>query len=194
VAIYTDVKANYSISSSYDGTVTVSHTGGAANEGTDTLKNIEYIKFSDGYYDIATSTWNNGGTVPGLTGTQSGAQTGGATYGDGATNIGGLALNAIKVQTQSDSKNAVTILDRSLQQVASARAKLGAIMNRLQHNIDNQTNSGLNIRQARGRIVDSDLAIESTKLAQQMILSQAAQQAINMAAQRQLTVLALLET
>ena len=194
VAIYTDAKANYSISSSYDGTVTVSHTGGAANEGTDTLKNMEYIKFSDGYYDIATSTWNNGGTVPGLTGTQSGAQTGGATYGDGATNIGGLALNAIKVQTQSDSKNAVTILDQSLQQVASARAKLGAIMNRLQHNIDNQTNSGLNIRQARGRIVDSDLAIESTKLAQQMILSQAAQQAINMAAQRQLTVLALLET
>ena len=103
-------------------------------------------------------------------------------------------MNAIKVQTQSDSKNAVTILDRSLQQVASARAKLGAIMNRLQHNIDNQTNSGLNIRQARGRIVDSDLAIESTKLAQQMILSQAAQKAINMAAQRQLTVLALLET
>ena len=106
-----------------------------------------------------------------------------------------MILNlSIKVQTQSDSKNAVTILDRSLQQVASARAKLGAIMNRLQHNIDNQTNSGLNIRQARGRIVDSDLAIESTKLAQQMILSQAAQQAINMAAQRQLTVLALLET
>jgi len=38
------------------------------------------------------------------------------------------------------------------------------------------------------------MAVESTKLAQEMILSQAAQQAINMATARQLTVLSLLET
>jgi len=49
-------------------------------------------------------------------------------------------------------------------------------------------------QQARGRVVDTDMAIESTKLAQEMILARAAQQAINMASQRQLTVLALLET
>ena len=48
--------------------------------------------------------------------------------------------------------------------------------------------------QARGRVVDTDMAIESTKLAQDMILSQAAQQAINMATQRQQTVLQLLKT
>jgi len=67
-------------------------------------------------------------------------------------------------------------------------------MNRLQHNIDNQTKGAMMSQQARGRIVDSDMAIESTKLAQEMILARAAQQAINMASQRQLTVLALLET
>ena len=49
-------------------------------------------------------------------------------------------------------------------------------------------------QQARGRVVDTDMAVESTALAQEMILAQAAQQAINMARQRQLTVLALLET
>ena len=49
-------------------------------------------------------------------------------------------------------------------------------------------------QQARGRVVDTDMAVESTRLAQQQILSQAAQQAINMATQRQQTVLQLLET
>ena len=116
------------------------------------------------------------------------------TYGEGATNIGNLALKDIKVQTKSDSQNAITILNRSLEQISSGRAKLGAIMNRLQHNIDNQTKGSMMSQQARGRIVDSDMAIESTKLAQEMILARAAQQAINMASQRQLTVLALLET
>ena len=47
---------------------------------------------------------------------------------------------------------------------------------------------------ARGRVVDTDMAIESTKLAQEQILSQAAQQAINMATARQQSVLVLLET
>ena len=48
--------------------------------------------------------------------------------------------------------------------------------------------------QAHGRIVDSNMASESTALAQEMILSQAGQQAIRMATQRQLSVLTLLET
>ena len=98
------------------------------------------------------------------------------------------------METKADSQNAVTVLNRSLEQISSSRAKLGALMNRLQHNIDNQTKSSMMSQQARGRIVDSDMAVESTKLAQEMILSQAAQQAINMATQRQATVLQLLET
>ena len=48
--------------------------------------------------------------------------------------------------------------------------------------------------QAHGRIVDSNMATESTALAQQMILSRAGEQAINMATQRQRSVLTLLET
>ena len=62
------------------------------------------------------------------------------------------------------------------------------------HKLDNQTQASMLSQQARGRVVDTDMAVESTALAQEMILAQAAQQAINMARQRQLTVLALLET
>ena len=100
----------------------------------------------------------------------------------------------MKIETQADAQNAVTILNRSLEQIASGRAKLGAVSNRLTHNLDNQTQASMLTQQARGRVVDTDMAIESTKLAQEQILSQAAQQAINMATQRQQTVLQLLET
>jgi len=191
-AIYAENYANYTVSNS-SGTVTVSHTGGAANEGTDTLTNVEHIIFADGYYDVAASTFNSGGTAPVVSGTETGGQTGGATNGDGATNIGNLALKDIKIETPGDAQNAVTILNRSLEQIATGRAKLGAVSNRLTHNLDNQTKASMMTQQARGRVVDTDMAVESTRLAQQQILSQAAQQAINMATQRQQTVLQLLE-
>ena len=195
VAVFSGLQGSYTINNS-SGTVTV--TGA---DGTDTLKNIEFLKFDNGagtvdYYKVADGTTLNVATFNALTlaGSETGGKTGGVTYGEGAVNIGNLALKDIKVQTKSDSQNAVTILNRSLEQISSGRAKLGAIMNRLQHNIDNQTKGSMMSQQARGRIVDSDMAIESTKLAQEMILARAAQQAINMASQRQLTVLALLET
>ena len=195
VAIYSGNYATYTVTQS-GSTVTVA--GGT--DATDTLTNVEFLKFDDGVWsiadaiageeaathaDIASAALADGADV---------VVTGGATYGDGATNVGGLALADIKVETKSDSQNAVTVLNRSLEQISSSRAKLGALMNRLQHNIDNQTKSSMMSQQARGRIVDSDMAVESTKLAQEMILSQAAQQAINMATQRQATVLQLLET
>ncbi|XDZ69352.1 flagellin [Alphaproteobacteria bacterium LSUCC0226] len=194
VAIFAGNKGTYTISQS-GSTVTVA--GGA--DGTDTLTNVEFLKFDDGVWSIADAVAGNAAThaniaAANITGTETGGKTGGVAYGEGATNIGNLALKDIKVQTKSDSQNAVTILNRSLEQISSGRAKLGAIMNRLQHNIDNQTKGAMMSQQARGRIVDSDMAIESTKLAQEMILARAAQQAINMASQRQLTVLALLET
>jgi len=109
-------------------------------------------------------------------------------------NIAGMTLKDIQIETQEDAQAAISILDKSLEQIAAGRAKLGAVSNRLTHNLNNQTQSSTLTQQARGRVVDTDMAIESTKLAQEMILAQAAQQAINMASQRQLTVLALLET
>ena len=102
--------------------------------------------------------------------TQTGAQTGGVTNGDGATNIGNLKLKDVKIETQADAQNAVIIF--AFEQIASGRAKLEAVSNRLTHNLDNQTQASMLTKQARGRVVDTDMAIESTKLAQEQILSQ----------------------
>ncbi|NBT41032.1 MAG: hypothetical protein EBT20_11300 [Alphaproteobacteria bacterium] len=187
IAVFSGVVGSYTSSTS-GGVTTITGT-----DGIDTLTNIEYLNIGGTTYNLDL-TAAPGAAVADAVGYETEVVTGGATYGDGATNVGGLALADIKVETKSDSQNAVTVLNRSLEQISSSRAKLGALMNRLQHNIDNQTKSSMMSQQARGRIVDSDMAVESTKLAQEMILSQAAQQAINMATQRQATVLQLLET
>jgi flagellin-like hook-associated protein FlgL len=198
VAKYSGAFANYTITGSASA-LTVSHNSGGA-DGVDSLSNVEYLEFSDGVWSIADALASNArtaaslGTLVSSSTTESGGQTGGATNGDSATNIGNLALKDITIVTPGDAQNAVTILNRSLEQIATGRAKLGAVSNRLTHNLDNQTKSSMMTQQARGRVVDTDMAVESTKLAQQQILSQAAQQAINMATQRQQTVLQLLET
>ena len=137
---------------------------------------------------------NLGGTAPTTNDGADVVVTGGAANGEGGANSGGIALNQVKIMSQSDAQAAVDVVDRSLEQIAAGRAKLGAISNRLTHNIDNQTSSAMLTNQAHGRVVDSNMATESTSLAQDMILSRAGQQAINMATQRQLTVLTLLET
>ena len=170
--------------------------------GTDTVTNVEYIRFDDGVWTSANAI--SGGAAANATHswrtpitastTKTGGQTGGVSNGDSAANVGGMALKDVKIETQADAQNAVTVLNRSLEQIATGRAKLGAVSNRLPHTLDNQTQASMMAQQARGRVVDTDMAIESTKLAQEQILSQAAQQAINMATQRQQTVLQLLET
>ncbi|SFJ28160.1 Ca2+-binding protein, RTX toxin-related [Phyllobacterium sp. CL33Tsu] len=47
-AVYSDLRASYSFSANADGTLVVSHTGGTALDGTDMLRNIERLQFSDG--------------------------------------------------------------------------------------------------------------------------------------------------
>jgi flagellin-like hook-associated protein FlgL len=199
VAKYSGARGDYTITGSTSA-MSVSHNSGGA-DGVDSVANVEYLQFSDGVWSAADAIGGGGtptaaslGTLVSSSTTESGGQTGGVTNGDGATNIGNLALKDIKIETQGDAQNAVTILNRSLEQIATGRAKLGAVSNRLSHNLDNQTQASMMTQAARGRVVDTDMAVESTKLAQEMILAQAAQQAINMATSRQLNVLSLLET
>ena len=49
----------------------------------------------------------------------------------------GSALSGIKVETSANASHAIETLDKALEEVSSAQAKLGAIQNRQSHNIDN---------------------------------------------------------
>ena len=85
----------------------------------------------------------------------------------------------IDVSTQDGAAEAIEMLDIALQQLSSETAKLGAIQNRLTSAIDNLRQQAVQTETAKGRIVDTDFAIEMTKLVKKQILSQAANQILS---------------
>ena len=81
--------------------------------------------------------------------------------------------------TQTDAKKGsasdlITIMDHMIAQVDGTRANLGAMQNRLESSIRNQSNTSANEADARSRIRDADFAEESANLSQQSIIQQAA--------------------
>ena len=53
-AVFSDVRANYTVTFRADGAVIVNHTGGTAVDGIDTLTNIERLRFSDQTISVVT--------------------------------------------------------------------------------------------------------------------------------------------
>ena len=68
----------------------------------------------------------------------------------------------------------ISYMDKMIGYVDSQRADLGAIQNRLESSIRNQSNVAANEADARSRIRDADFAEESANLSQQSIIQQAA--------------------
>ena len=68
----------------------------------------------------------------------------------------------------------ISIMDKMIASVDSTRANLGAMQNRLESSIRNQSNVATNESDARSRIRDADFAEESANLSQQSIIQQAA--------------------
>ena len=68
----------------------------------------------------------------------------------------------------------IDTMDKLIAKVDAQRADLGAIQNRLESSIRNQSNVAANEADARSRIRDADFAEESANLTQQNIIQQAA--------------------
>ena len=102
-------------------------------------------------------------------------------------------LATIKVETTANATHAIESLDKALEEVSTAQAQLGAIQNRLSHNIDNLSKSSMLTEQSVGRIVDADFATETSELSKQQILAQAATSMLAQANQSKQSVLALLQ-
>ena len=105
----------------------------------------------------------------------------------------GQHLEDINIATKDSANLAIEILDVALNQVIGSRAKLGAVQNRLEYNINNLSNGSRLTETARGRIVDADFARETSELSKQQILGQAATSMLAQANQSKQSVLALLQ-
>ena len=87
-----------------------------------------------------------------------------------------IANSVITIDFTVKSAADVTIglMDAMISKVDAARADLGAMQNRLESSIRNQSNVAANEADARSRIRDADFAEESANLSQQSIIQQAA--------------------
>ena len=70
--------------------------------------------------------------------------------------------------------NVIELMDTAIAKIDGMRADLGAMQNRLESSIRNQSNVAANEADARSRIRDADFAEESANLTQQNIIQQAA--------------------
>ena len=119
--------------------------------------------------------------------------TGAAKYLDDGNGSSGATISSISVSTASNAQDAIAIIDRALQDVATERAELGAVSNRLDHTINNLGNIVVNTEASQSRIEDADFAAETSNLTKAQILSQAATAMLAQANASKQSVLSLLQ-
>ena len=100
-------------------------------------------------------------------------------YGNTADQMVKIANNEVSVSLtlatdKGTASDMIKIMDKMIADVDSTRAQLGAMQNRLESSIRNQSNTSANEADARSRIRDADFAEESANLSQQSIIQQAA--------------------
>lgn len=91
-----------------------------------------------------------------------------------AANVSDLkSINNIDITTVTGSADAIESIDGALMQVDNMRGELGAIQNRFESTISNLSNVSENLSAARSRILDADIAQETSAMTKNNILQQA---------------------
>ena len=96
------------------------------------------------------------------------------------------------VSTASSAQSVLADIDSYIGYVDKKRGELGAVQNRLESTISNQSNIAENESDARSRIRDTDYAEEAANLSQQNIIQQAATSMLTQANSRPQIALSLL--
>ena len=102
--------------------------------------------------------------------------TAGSLFGDvaGTANTSTLSsVNDVDISTVEGANDAIQIVDGALGQIDSLRGDLGAIQNRFESTIANLQNVSENLSAARSRIMDADIAQETSAMTKANILQQA---------------------
>lgn len=108
-----------------------------------------------------------------------------ASLGVGSVDVTGMA-DAAAVQTQLDA------IDGAIGDVDEARGTLGAVQNRFESTIANLSNISENVSSARSRIMDADIAQETSNMTKFNILQQAGVSILSQANQSPQLALSLL--
>jgi flagellin len=96
------------------------------------------------------------------------------TDGDADGDFDAGEVRAVGVATQANAQSAIDTIDTAIGKVSAARAELGAYSNRLSSTMANLDQIAVNLASSNGRIQDTDFAAETSNLAKNQILQQAA--------------------
>ena len=162
----------------------VTFTEAAGSEGAGKIASIEYIE-PDG--DIRSAVTTTAALAVGVTGRAA------ATSVYGTTDLSDFKTAQTGNSGEAQKTTTLTELDAAIAGVAAQRASFGALLNRLEHTVDNLTNISQNTIASRSRIEDADYAVETSELARTQIISQAATAMLSQANQQAQSVLALLK-
>ena len=99
----------------------------------------------------------------------------------------------VGVTTSSSARTALATIDNAISTISTRRGELGAASNRLSSVIANLDNISVNIASARGRIQDTDFAEETSNLARNQIMQQAATAMLAQANASKGTILTLIQ-
>ncbi len=91
-----------------------------------------------------------------------------SALGSGTASIGGTG-----VTTRAAAGSAISLVDAAIGQVDTIRGNLGAVQNRFESTIANLSNVSENLSAARSRILDADIAQETSSMTKFNILQQA---------------------
>ncbi|MBV7436159.1 flagellin [Aeromonas sp. sif2416] len=157
--------------------------GGAFQVGADANQTISFSLSQAGGFSISGIAAAASAIVTGATGTTIAVDT---VFRSGSA-------GAISISSQNNAQNVLASVDAMLEVVDGKRAELGAVQNRLDSTIRNQSNISENVSAARSRIRDADFATETANMTKQNILQQAASSILAQANQRPQSALSLLQ-
>ncbi|MFU2508119.1 flagellin [Pseudoalteromonas sp. ASV78] len=174
--------------------------------GADAVQTIGFSMQNVGGTAATNSISTNGGfTISGIAGVASAVGGKGlTTLAAGVSDIAGSAIGAtsdfatkftetgISVSSQTNAQYVLAGMDAMIAVVDKKRAELGAVQNRFQSTIRNQSNISENLSAARSRIQDTDFASETANLTKMQILQQASSSILSQANQRPQVALSLL--
>lgn len=111
----------------------------------------------------------------------------------GAATISALHMSGTGVTTFSASQSAIALIDGAISTIDSVRGDLGAVQNRFESTIANLNNVAENLTAARSRILDADIAQETSQMTKNNILQQAGVAILSQANQTPQLALQLLQ-
>jgi len=174
--------------------------------GSDAMQVVSFnMKSVGGSAAVNSLTVNGGFTLSGIASVASEINNQGLTsLAAGVSNISGVAIgvnddfatkfraSSISISSTTNAQFVLAGVDSLIAVVNKKRAELGAVQNRFQSTIRNQSNTSENLSAAKSRIQDADFAAETAKLTKFQILQQASSSILSQANQRPQLALSLL--